>query len=93
MISYTNLKDHINQLCKTVFWGERGVTICKHGFPSSSAAIDTAHYEPHKDPPRAEEGDDAVEKVVGSVPFHIRCGVHLGGGGGQDTREARVDMH
>ena len=51
------------------------------GSQSSSATVDTADYEPYEDPPRAEERDDAVEEVVGSVPFHIRCGVHLWGGG------------
>ena len=29
-----------------------------------SAAIDAADYEPNEYPPRAEEGDDAVKKMV-----------------------------
>ena len=60
---------------------------------ASSAAIYQAHDDPDEDPPRAEEGDDAVEEVVGRVIVHDRCVADLpseaGGseGGGGRGRE------
>ena len=32
-----------------------------------SAPIAAAHTEPHEDPPRTEDGDDAVQQVVGAI--------------------------
>lgn len=37
-----------------------------------STAVDTAYAEPNKDPPRAEEGDDTVEEMVGRISLHVR---------------------
>lgn len=46
---------------------------------ASSATIDAAHNQPNEDPPRAEEGDDAVQEMVRTVILHVGCGMNLKG--------------
>ena len=36
------------------------------------ATINAADDEPDEDPPGAEEGDDAVQEMVGTVSLHVR---------------------
>ena len=43
------------------------------GVASHSTAVDTAHYHPDKDPPRAEQADDEVEEMVGTVSLYVGC--------------------
>ena len=47
--------------------------VCEFGVPRL-AAIDTAKNAPHKDPARAEEGDDEVEDVVRAVVLLVHYG-------------------
>ena len=39
-----------------------------------SAAVHTADDEPDEDPPRTEEGDDAVQQMVGTVTLNVGMG-------------------
>ena len=44
----------------------------------SLAAVDTADNQPNEDPPRAEECDDTVEKMVMTIITHVHRRMHLG---------------
>jgi hypothetical protein len=61
----------------SVKWSTLIVVLVRVWCQSFSAAIHTAHNQPDEYPPRTEEGDDAMEEMVGTIILHIRCGVHL----------------
>ena len=46
-------------------------SVCMVPNPSCLATVDAADAHPDENPPRAEDADDAVEEVVGTVIVNV----------------------